>query len=269
MAGGSQRFWREGCRVPKPMIPVLGRPMVVASCLSFPPAARWIFVAKSQHLQRYPVVRDLSEHFPNVETIALDQTTRGQACTCLAARGKLSLDEPLFIASCDYQTVYDDAAYTRLTDNPDVDVVVWTFRGGTGVYRDPRAFAYCRTEGSRVVEVAEKRLISGSPSLDPAVAGSFYFRRAEQFVRGAEAMIAKDIRVNGEFYVGTSLNQLISEGLRVVTFEVDQFISFGDPLELKVLQYWEEYFNDLEGFPYKARYGPRLAPQGGETSRSP
>jgi len=31
-------------------------------------------------------------------------------------------------------------------------------------------------------------------------------------------------------------------GKKFVIFDVDQWISFGDPFELEVLEYWREYF---------------------------
>ncbi len=268
MAGSGSRFKEEGFRVPKPMIPVLGKPMSVAACLSFPPADRWIFLAHQEHVRLYPIRDNLAQHFPDVEVFPVAQKTEGQACTCLLAKDKFQMDEELFIASCDYQTVYDAAAYERLTADPSIDVVVWTFRGRGLVKKDPRAFAYCRTEGDRVTEVVEKELISGRPDEDPAVVGSFYFRKGELFVRGAEEMIRKNIRVKNEFYVGTSINQLIAEGKKAVIFDVEKFISFGDPLEMKVFQYWEEYFNGLEDFSYKSRFGPQIHfPQTGGPAR--
>ena len=54
----------------------------------------------------------------------------------------------------------------------------------------------------------------------------------------SEKTISKNIRVNNEFYVGTSINQLIEAGKKVVCFPVEKFISFGDPFELNLYQYW-------------------------------
>jgi len=45
-------------------------------------------------------------------------------------------------------------------------------------------------------------------------------------------------------YVGTSINYLIEQGKKVVIFDIDQWISFGDPFELQVLEYWDEHFNN-------------------------
>jgi len=43
--------------------------------------------------------------------------------------------------------------------------------------------------------------------------------------------------------VATSINTLIEAGKRFVIFDIDQWISFGDPLELRVYEYWEDHFH--------------------------
>ena len=253
MAGRGDRFCRQLYRVPKPFIPVLGYPMFISALKSFPPADKYIFVCRREFCRKYRLREVLDGLLERAEIVLLDELTQGQACTCLAARHKFTPGEGLFIASCDYQTVYDKEKYRRLLANEEIDVIIWTFRIGTIKKADPNAFAYCRTEGNHVLEVVEKRTISDTPQLDPAVVGSFTYRDAALFVRGAEMMIEKNIRVNNEFYVATSINQLIEQGCNVVTFEVEKFISFGNSFELQMVQYWQEYFDRLEDHPYSIR----------------
>ena len=92
--------------------------------------------------------------------------------------------------------------------------------------------------------VVEKKTISESPNLDPLVVGTFWYRQAIDFVDAAENLIANDITVNGEHYVGTSINYLINKGKKFVIFDIEQWISFGDPFELQVLEYLEDYFRE-------------------------
>ena len=61
----------------------------------------------------------------------------------------------------------------------------------------------------------------------------------------AEHLIKEDVKVNGEYYVGTSINYLINKGLRVKIFEVDNWISFGDPTELNLYYFWQDYMRDI------------------------
>ena len=232
--------------------------MFLTALQSFPLADHYIFICLKEHLQKYSVESIIRRGYPNSQVITADGVTEGQACTCLLAEDHLrSSDEGLFIASCDYQTIYDKKRYDELRSAPEVDVIIWTFKIGAIKKANPNAFAYCRLEDNRVVEVVEKRTISDDPYSDPAVVGSFTYRTSELFVLGAKRMIEKNIRVNGEFYVGTSINQLIEGGYNVVHFEVDEFISFGNPFELMLFQYWEDYFDSLEDHSYSIDYGHR------------
>ncbi|MBI5787925.1 MAG: hypothetical protein HZA78_03605 [Candidatus Schekmanbacteria bacterium] len=257
MAGRGNRFFQEAYRVPKPFIPIMGNPMFITALKSFPPADKYIFICRKDFNQ-YQLKNIVDSLVENSQVILLDEVTQGQACTCLLAESQLDPREGLFIASCDYQTVYDKEKYARLSADKNVDVIIWTFKIGAIKKANPNAFAYCVTDGDRVLEVVEKRTISDTPQLDPAVVGSFTYRTSELFVRGAKQMIEKNIRVNNEFYVGTSINQLIEEGYNVVSFEVGKFISFGNSFELQAVQYWQDYFDHLEEHPYSSNSVPSI-----------
>jgi dTDP-glucose pyrophosphorylase len=261
MAGRGSRFFEQKYRVPKPFVPVRGRPMFLTAASSFPNADHAIFLIQAEHLAKYPIAATISRSYPQHSLIPVHGVTEGQACTCLLAEDILHPQASLFIASCDYEMIYDRQRYEALVNNPEIDVIIWTFTIGAVKKANPNAFAYCRTEGNHVLEVVEKRTISDDPYNDPAVVGSFTYRTADLFVQGARQMIAKNIRVNGEFYVGTSINQLIEAGYRVVTFPIDKFISFGNPYELRHFEYWEEYFDDLRDHPYTADYGHKRLPR--------
>src|SRR5262249_15896230 len=66
-----------------------------------------------------------------------------------------------------------------------------------------------------VLEVAEKRPIS-----ELATVGIYLFRRGSDFVRGAVDMIARNDRVNNEFYTAPVYNYLIAQGLRIGVYEI-------------------------------------------------
>ena len=59
------------------------------------------------------------------------------------------------------------------------------------------------------------------------------------FVKYAEQMIEKNIRVNDEFYVCPVFNQAIKDGKEIRTFNVDGMWGLGTPEDLKY--YLENY----------------------------
>ena len=95
-----------------------------------------------------------------------------------------------------------------------------------------------------LTRVVEKEVIS-----DEATVGIYNFRRGRDFVRAADGMIARNLRVNGEFYVAPVYNELIAEGARVtihnvgregagmyglgIPADLERFLS--DPISLKAV----------------------------------
>jgi CTP:molybdopterin cytidylyltransferase MocA len=244
MAGRGSRFRADGYRVAKPLIPVRGEPMVVRAAASMPTADQWVFLPRAEDVARHPIRAALEAFSESSIVVPVEEITSGQAATCLLAIGHLPDDAQLLIASCDYEVRYDGSAWRALIDDQSVDGVIWTYRMSGAVLKDPSAFAYCRVadDGRTVTEVVEKRTVGDRPEEDPMVVGTFWYRRAGDFKRGAQTMIARGITVGGEYYVGTSINTLLEEGARFVIFDIDQWISFGDPFELRVLEYWEDHF---------------------------
>lgn len=250
MAGRGSRFKKNGYNLPKPFIPIMGMPMFVASIHSFPLSDKHIIICQNEFVDRYSIVEKMKKFLPECQIISVNGITEGQASTCLLAESQLNVDEALMISSCDYQLVFDQEMYDELLNDSSIDVIVWTFEIGQITKNNPEEFAYCRTNGQIVTEIVEKQTISQTPHLDPAVVGTFTYRQASDFVWAAKKMIAKNIRVNGEFYIGTSINQLIEMGKKVAVFPVKKFISFGDPFELQLYQYWEDYFFQEDQHPY-------------------
>ena len=71
-------------------------------------------------------------------------------------------------------------------------------------------------ENGLVTEVAEKNPIS-----DNATVGYYFWKHGFDFVKYAEQMIQKNIRVNNEFYVCPVFNEAISDGKKVKVFKVE------------------------------------------------
>ena len=244
MAGRGNRFLKYGYRVAKPLIQVGGQPMVSQSINSLPVQDKWVFVARAESAERHQISKIFEGMKLDYSLITVNDVTSGQAATCLLAENEIDDNAELFISSCDYSTFFDYDSWQKICDDNSIDGAIWTTRlKGTPV-KDFDAFAYCTTHNNErtIQKVVEKNTISSTPQLDPMVIGTFWFRRAADFKYAAKNIIDKNITVNGEHYLGTSINSLLDMGKKFVIFDVDQWISFGDPFELEVLEYWREYF---------------------------
>jgi NDP-sugar pyrophosphorylase family protein len=238
MAGRGSRFSQVGFTTPKPLIPVGGRPMIQWVIENIRPqrSHRFTFICLAEHLETYPEVpAELRRICPGSEIIPVKAVTEGAACTVLLARDLINSDDPLMIANSDQIVDLDINDYLAAADAPDISGLIMTF------WSDHPKWSYCRMRADGTVsEVVEKQVVSNE-----ATVGIYNFRRGRDYVRAADAMIAKNLRVNNEFYVAPTYNQLIDEGAKVITMETGReyagMYGLGIPEDLEFFK-TTEYF---------------------------
>lgn len=251
MAGKGARFAREGYRDPKPLIPVSGKPMIVQAAGSLPQADKNIFVALADHLDNYPMEKEIKKFDRKAEIVRLDKVTEGQASTCEAGLKGENLNAPLLIGACDNGMLWDRTRYERLIDSKAVDVIVWSFRRHPSSERNPKMYGWVETkEDDTITRVSVKSPISSHPYDDHAIVGTFYFRKAAFFMDALKRLYEKDVRVNNEYYVDSCINEALEMGLKAKVFEVDAYISWGMPDDLKCYKYWQSFFHKCDWHPY-------------------
>jgi dTDP-glucose pyrophosphorylase len=246
MAGDGKRFKDYGYNISKPLIQIDNMPMVMKSCKSFPIPESWIFILKENDSKKFSINKKLSLNFENLKTIAVQNTTTGQAATCLYAKKLVPRNKSIYIASADYELFFDHEKFLKeIYNNKEIDVVIFTKRLKGNLIKNPNAFGYCLINNkNQILKIVEKKTISSSPGNDPLIVGSFWFRSSKLFFNLMDKIILNDIKVNNEHYIANGINLLIKQNYNVVSFNVDQWISFGDPFELELYYYWKSYFYD-------------------------
>jgi NDP-sugar pyrophosphorylase family protein len=243
MAGKGSRFVEYGYKISKPLISVEKKPMILHALNSIPYQNQYLTLVKSDDKGKYDLEKLFSNFTNSFKIVEVESETSGQAATCLLACEFIPKNTQIFITSCDYRTLYNRNKWDQVVGDSSIDGAIWVTRAGSTPVKDPKAFAYCKTDkNGRIYEIIEKDVISDEPHNDPLVIGTFWYRNVTDFVLAANHVIRNDITVNGEHYVATSINHLLSLGRNFVIYEVDKWVSFGDPFELTVFEYWEDYF---------------------------
>lgn len=233
MAGSGSRFASAGYTVPKPLLPLGGRPMIewVVENVTPNQACRFVFICQSSHLLRYPHVKDeLNRLCPNCTIIEISGVTEGAACTVLLARDYIDNDDPLMIANSDQVVDLKIDDYLSMMEEANADGFIMTF------WSDDPKWSYCRMgEDGSVVEVVEKQVVSNE-----ATVGIYNFRQGKDFVWAANAMIEQNKRVNNEFYVAPAYNELIGIGQKIgiasTGRELDGMYGLGTPEDYQRFQ---------------------------------
>lgn len=222
MAGAGSRFEQAGYTFPKPLIEVKGKPMiqVVVENLGF--EANYIFIVQKKHREKYSLDTLLNLIAPNCHIIDVDKVTEGAACTALLASNVINNSNPLFFANSDQYVEWDAAEFMYRMQESQADGGIVTFKS-----THPK-WSYAKIDDNGfVVEVAEKKPIS-----DNATVGYYYWRHGSDFVKYANKMIQKDIRVNNEFYVCPVFNEAILDGKKIKIKQANKMWGLGTPEDL-------------------------------------
>lgn len=231
MAGAGSRFAQAGYTFPKPLIEVHGKPMIQVVVENLNVDAHFIFIVQKEHYEKYNLKQLLNLIAPNCDIVQVDGITEGAACTTLLAQHLIDNDKPLLMANSDQFVEWNsnECLYAFTADGIDGGIV--TFKATHPKW----SFVKVDQDGF-VTEVAEKNPIS-----DTATVGIYYWKRGSDYVKYANQMIAKNIRVNNEFYVCPVFNEAIADNKKVRTKNIERMWGLGTPEDLKY--YLENYEN--------------------------
>ena len=202
MAGAGSRFEKVGYSFPKPLIEVKGKPMIhlVADMLNLD--ANFIYIVQKSHREKYNLDTLLNLITPNCKIVEVDGLTEGAACTTLLAKEFINNDSPLILSNSDQFIDWDSTEFMYKMNEKDYDGGIVCFPA-----THPK-WSFAKTDENGIIsEVAEKNPIS-----DQATAGIYYWKQGADYVKYAEQMIEKDIRINNEFYVCPVYNEAIGDG---------------------------------------------------------
>jgi HAD superfamily hydrolase (TIGR01509 family) len=229
MAGAGSRFEQAGYTFPKPLIEIKNKPMVQVVVENLNIEANYIYIVQKKHREKYNLDTLLNLITPNCKVVEVDGLTEGAACTALLAKNYINNNAPLFFANSDQFVEWDSNEFMYKMQETDADGGIVTFNA-----THPKWSFAKIDENGLVTEVAEKNPISNI-----ATVGYYYWKHGSDFVKYAEQMINKNIRVNNEFYVCPVFNQAIEDKKHIRTFDVKGMWGLGTPEDLKY--YLENY----------------------------
>lgn len=222
MAGAGSRFESAGYTFPKPLIDVKGKPMIQVVIENLNIEANYIFIVQKSHYEKYSLQHMLNLICPGCKIVQVDGLTEGAACTVLAAKEHIDNDNPLVMANSDQFVEWNSNEVMYAFSADSIDGGILTFKSA-----HPK-WSYARLDDNGFVsEVAEKKVIS-----DNATVGIYYWKKGSDFVKYAEQMIQKNIRVNNEFYVCPVFNEAIEDGRKIRVKQINKMWGIGTPEDL-------------------------------------
>jgi NDP-sugar pyrophosphorylase family protein len=235
MAGRGSRFTKFGESIPKPFIMVNGKHMFARSLSSVPEGSytKVIFVLLKEHHRQFDFESLLAQYkITKYEIVCLDEVTEGQLCTVNAANYLINKEEDILIIACDTY-IDSDIILDIKSKSIECDGIISVIK------QDGNYWSFAKfDENNKVLEVAEKKRIS-----EYASTGIYYFTLGSDFCEFATAVIKKNERVSGEFYIMLVYQYMLEIGKTLKVSFAKQMWDMGNP-EAKFI--YELYLSNLK-----------------------
>lgn len=224
IGGMGQRFREDGYVTPKPLINVLGEPMICRLIEGLNMELNDVLhIIYSPELNSYNFENLIKFKFPklNINFICLEGITRGASETILFGLNQMDfeLEESFIILDCD--TFYSDDILGKYRNCKNKNTIFY-FKDT----HDLPLFSYIKIDGNnRVIEIKEKVRIS-----DNANTGAYGFKSGIQLKK-----YCKKISIlKSELYTSFIYESMINDGIEINAERIENFSCVGTPLQLKI-----------------------------------
>ena len=228
MAGLGKRFSDAGYDKPKPLVDVLGEPMIVRVIENITELRGWgnlIFILNGKDdTEEIESLIEENVCRGDFSIIKTDGLTDGSARTVLLARDIIDKKQELVVTNCD-QIIHDLdlsllSEFARING---ADGVLGSF-----ISTSPKN-SYMLLDDSGCVQLVKEKIVISNLATN----GLHYWRKGSDFVDSATKMIEANERYNNEFYVAPSYNYMIKDGKKVLPFFFNMHYPIGTPEDLK------------------------------------
>lgn len=226
IGGIGQRFIDEGFTKPKPLINVLGEPMIKKVIASLDiSSSDTLHIVYNKSFDSYNFKDLIGHFFPNLDIrfYPIERITRGAAETVKVCLEQLSTDilqEPFLVVDGD--TLYSDPIL-KVFDKQKTNLIFYS--NNTDI---SPIYSYIRLgKKGRVIEIAEKIKIS-----DNANTGAYGFTSGEILRNYIDELLVTE--TSKELYISQVYDLMIDKKEQILSYEVFNFNCIGTPLQLKI-----------------------------------
>lgn len=253
MSGQGKRFQSSGYAVPKPLIPVLGRPMVSYVLAFFEKKIDKILVTSESIASRYQSELNdvIKSAGPNVSKVVIPDHNEGPGGAVLRASDHINLSgKRVFLSYCDFGCTFDEPSVFQMIDAIDPDGMIFTYDGfhPHSVYN--HLYAHVKESGGRVLDVKEKGWFTPNPIKEPTSAGLYYFKEWSVLLNSLKAQrsnYGNQLVLDNELFLSLTYKVLIDRDAHVINFPIERFHQWGTPQDLQDFEWYMRNTKMLRG----------------------
>ncbi len=225
IGGTGERFAAENYSNPKPLINVLGKPMInwVLDSFKLHPTDKVVIVHREE-LNHFNFQAYIKNCYPdwNIQFVELKFNTRGAAETVLCGLNNvIDLDQPIMISDCD--TFYEENVVSDYKEE-----------GGNCIFYfndtdDKPIFSYITFDAGQVSSIKEKVKIS-----DNANTGLYCFESGSLLKNYCVDLLTSLPADSKELYISEIYKRMLVKKETITAIKVEKFHCLGTPFQLQL-----------------------------------
>lgn len=191
---------------------------------------KMVFCVRKEDIKNFSADSVIQQSAEKAVCVEICGMTAGSVCTALLASEHIDNEEELVLVAIDELIESDPVTMIESFRKEQCDAGVVSFRSV-----HPR-YSFARTDSSgHVCEVAEKKPVSKN-----ALASFYYFKNGHDFVECAKSVVRKDSKVNNDFYISQTMNEMILRQKRIGIHRIANEAFHPLKTEMQLAQYMLE-----------------------------
>lgn len=228
LGGIGSRFKKLGYQLPKPLINVMGKPILywLLDNLNFESINK-VVIPYNKEIAKYRLEDRLKKYYPKLNFIfyKLNKNTDGAAETIQLSLKYLNnlgiVDSPILCLD-------GDNFYTQN--------IIKQWNGDNSVYcfednSNEEIYSYVKLKNNQIIDIAEKQKISNLAST-----GGYGFLSWKQLQIYCQKIIDNNIKQKNEYYTSTVIKIMIQDNIKFIPKKVNinNYICLGTPLHVRI-----------------------------------
>lgn len=245
MTGYGSRFVAAGYKELKPMIPVLGVPIIewIIKGMYSPEEDHFILVCREEHFQNGKLdeqyLKSLARNV-DIQKIS-DWIKLGPVYDILRIQDAIDDQEPCIVNYCDFYAPWNWPECGKKLVERGCDGAVIAFSGFQPcLVPKCNVYASCLCDSNdNMIEIREKYCFSEDRFQGRHSTGTYYFKSGALLKKYYQKTVDEKVMLKGEYYASLPYNFLVADGLKVwVPIFGDKFYTWGTPEDLQEFLFW-------------------------------
>jgi len=245
MTGNGYRFVAAGYTILKPVIPVLGIPMLewIIKGMYDPEKDDFLLICREEHFLEGKLDEGYLQSLAKKITIVKirDWIKKGPVYDILRSKEYIDDSQPCIVNYCDFYAPWNwREVKERLTER-DCEGAVIGFTGFQPcLVPEKNVYASCLCdENNDLIEIREKFCFEQDKFKGIHSTGTYYFKSGKLLKKYYQETIDRELMLNGEYYASLPYNLLLEDGLKVWVPVFDElFYTLGTPEDLEEFEFW-------------------------------